>query len=248
MNVQFAVKGEEIYVLEANPRASRTVPFVAKAIGKPFASIAAKVMAGAPLADFALGDGPLPPPRVAVKEAVFPFARFAGVDPVLGPEMRSTGEVMGVDESFGAAFLKSQIAAGASLPEAGVCFISVKGSDKPLVAPIARDLVELGFKLIATRGTAQYLSEHGVEVEVVNKVLEGRPHIVDSMTNGQVQLIVNTTEGSQSLVDSASIRQTALSQNISYYTTLSGARAAVQGIRVLKQRPLEAGALQTYSH
>ncbi len=247
MNVQFAVKDDQIYVLEANPRASRTVPFVAKAIGKPFASIAAKVMAGSPLAEFELGDGPLAPPRVAVKEAVFPFARFAGVDPVLGPEMRSTGEVMGVDESFGAAFLKSQIAAGVTLPDAGVCFISVKSSDKEAVTPIARDLADMGFKLIATRGTAAYLSDHGVNVEVINKVLEGRPHVVDSMTNGDVQLIFNTTEGSQSLVDSASIRQTALSQNIPYYTTLSGARAAVQGIRVLKQRPLEAGALQTYS-
>ncbi len=247
MNVQFAVKDDQIYVLEANPRASRTVPFVAKAIGKPFASIAAKVMAGSPLAEFELGDGPIAPPRVAVKEAVFPFARFAGVDPVLGPEMRSTGEVMGVDESFGAAFLKSQIAAGVTLPDAGVCFISVKSSDKEAVTPIARDLADMGFKLIATRGTAAYLSEHGVIVEVINKVLEGRPHVVDSMTNGDVQLIFNTTEGSQSLVDSASIRQTALSQNIPYYTTLSGARAAVQGIRVLKQRPLEAGALQTYS-
>ncbi len=247
MNVQFAVKDDQIYVLEANPRASRTVPFVAKAIGKPSASIAAKVMAGSPLAEFELGDGPLAPPRVAVKEAVFPFARFAGVDPVLGPEMRSTGEVMGVDESFGAAFLKSQIAAGVTLPDAGVCFISVKSSDKEAVTPIARDLADMGFKLIATRGTAAYLSDHGVNVEVINKVLEGRPHVVDSMTNGDVQLIFNTTEGSQSLVDSASIRQTALSQNIPYYTTLSGARAAVQGIRVLKQRPLEAGALQTYS-
>ncbi len=154
---------------------------------------------------------------------------------------------MGVDESFGAAFLKSQIAAGVTLPDAGVCFISVKSSDKEAVTPIARDLADMGFKLIATRGTAAYLSEHGVNVEVINKVLEGRPHVVDSMTNGDVQLIFNTTEGSQSLVDSASIRQTALSQNIPYYTTLSGARAAVQGIRVLKQRPLEAGALQTYS-
>jgi carbamoyl-phosphate synthase large subunit len=246
MNVQFAVKGEDIYVLEANPRASRTVPFVAKAVGQPFARIAAKVMAGESLSAFGLGAGPIRPPRVAVKEAVFPFSRFPGVDPVLGPEMRSTGEVMGVDESFGPAFLKSQIAAGMSLPMSGVCFISVRNADKGMVEAPARELVELGFRLIATRGTAEHLSAAGVPVEIVRKVLEGRPHIVDAIANGDVQLVFNTTEGAQSLLDSASIRQSALTARIPYYTTISGVRAAVQAIRALKTRPLEAAPLQTY--
>ncbi len=247
MNVQFAVKGDDIYVLEANPRASRTVPFVAKAVGRPFAAIAAKVMANAPLASFSLGEGPIKPPRIAVKEAVFPFSRFPGVDPVLGPEMRSTGEVMGVDESFGAAFLKSQIAAGMSLPTEGVCFVSVRAADKDIVEAPARELVDLGFKLIATRGTAEFLTSRGIPVEIVRKVLEGRPHIVDAITNGDVQIVFNTTEGAQSLVDSASIRQSALAARIPYYTTISGVKAAVQALRALRTRPLEAAPLQTYS-
>ncbi|MEZ5939420.1 MAG: carbamoyl-phosphate synthase large subunit [Hyphomonadaceae bacterium] len=247
MNVQFAVKNDEIFVLEANPRASRTVPFVAKAVGRPFAGIAAKVMAGESLDGFELGDGPIRPPRMAVKEAVFPFARFQGVDPVLGPEMRSTGEVMGVDESFGAAYLKSQIASGTVLPESGTCFISVRDSDKAAIVKPAQDMVELGFKLIATRGTAAWLEQNGVPVAIVNKVLEGRPHVVDAITNGDVQLVFNTTFGAQSLMDSASIRQTALVQGVPYFTTISGARAAAQAIKVLKSRPLEARALQTYS-
>ncbi|OYX51634.1 MAG: carbamoyl phosphate synthase large subunit [Alphaproteobacteria bacterium 32-64-14] len=247
MNVQFAVKGDEIYVLEANPRASRTVPFVAKAVGRPFASIAAKVMAGEKLAGFGIGAGPIVGPRIAVKEAVFPFSRFPGVDPLLGPEMRSTGEVMGLDESFGAAYLKSQIGAGMSLPAAGCVFISVRENDKPTILEAAREIVALGFTIIATAGTAQYLSAKGIAVQPVNKVAEGQPHIVDAMINGKVQLVFNTTEGAQSLLDSASIRRAALAQGIPYYTTISGARAAVQAIRALKTRPLEAGALQTYS-
>ncbi|MEP7210939.1 MAG: carbamoyl-phosphate synthase large subunit, partial [Alphaproteobacteria bacterium] len=247
MNVQFAVKDGDVFVLEANPRASRTVPFVAKAVGQPFARIAAKIMAGAPLKDFNLGDGPIKGPRIAVKEAVFPFARFPGVDPILGPEMRSTGEVMGLDVSFGAAFLKSQIAAGMALPDKGVCFISVRGSDKPAIVQPARDMIELGFSLIATRGTAEFLASHNIPVRTVNKVLEGRPHVVDELTNGGVQLVFNTTEGAQSLLDSASIRRGAIALGVPYYTTISGMRAAVQAIRALKLRPLEAGALQTYS-
>ncbi len=247
MNVQFAVKDDEIYVLEANPRASRTVPFVAKAVGKPFARIAAKVMAGAPLASFGLGEGPIAGPRVAVKEAVFPFARFPGVDPILGPEMRSTGEVMGIDTSFDAAFLKSQIAAGMQLPRSGVCFISVRASDKPAIVQPAQDLVALGFSLIATRGTAEFLRQHGIAVKTINKVLEGQPHVLDELINGQIQLMFNTTEGKQSLIDSGSIRQGALAHGLPYYTTISGMRAAVQAIRALTTRPLEAGALQTYS-
>ncbi|MEZ6029446.1 MAG: carbamoyl-phosphate synthase large subunit [Hyphomonadaceae bacterium] len=247
MNVQFAVKDDEIYVLEANPRASRTVPFVAKAVGRPFAAIAAKVMAGEKLAGFKLGAGPISGKRVAVKEAVFPFSRFPGVDPLLGPEMRSTGEVMGLDTSFDAAYLKSQIASGMSLPAAGCVFISVKDRDKGAIEQPAREIAALGFSIIATSGTAQYLSEKGIAVQPVNKVAEGQPHIVDALINGKVQLVFNTTEGAQSLLDSASIRRAALAQGIPYYTTISGARAAVQAIRALKTRPLEAGALQTYS-
>jgi carbamoyl-phosphate synthase large subunit len=241
------VKDSEIYVLEANPRASRTVPFVAKAIGKPFAAIAAKVMAGAKLDSFNLGPGPIAGKRIAVKEAVFPFSRFPGVDPLLGPEMRSTGEVMGIDVSFGAAYLKSQIGAGMSLPAKGCVFISVREGDKAAIEQPARDIAALGFAIIATAGTAQYLSGKGIEVKRVNKVLEGQPHVLDALINGQVQLVFNTTEGAQSLLDSASIRRAALQHGIPYYTTISGARAAVQAIRALKTRPLEAGALQTYS-
>jgi carbamoyl-phosphate synthase large subunit len=247
MNVQFAVKDDEIYVLEANPRASRTVPFVAKAVGHPFASIAAKVMAGEKLAGFGLGPGPIAGKRFAVKEAVFPFSRFPGVDPLLGPEMRSTGEVMGIDTTFGAAYLKAQIAASMALPDRGCVFMSVRESDKASVEQIARDISALDFTIIATSGTAQYLSARGIAVQPVNKVAEGQPHIVDALINGKVQLVFNTTEGAQSLLDSASIRRAALAQGIPYYTTISGARAAVQAIRVLKTRPLEAGALQTYS-
>ena len=247
MSVQFAVKGEDIYVLEANPRASRTVPFVAKAIGKPFAAIAAKVMAGEKLASFNLGPGPIAGKRFAVKEAVFPFSRFPGVDPLLGPEMRSTGEVMGIDVSFDAAYLKAQIAASMSLPSSGCVFISVRETDKEAITQTARDIVALGFTIIATSGTAQYLSAKGIAVQPINKVAEGQPHVVDALINGKIQLVFNTTEGAQSLLDSASIRRASLAQGIPYYTTISGARAATQAIRVLKTRPLEAGALQTYS-
>ncbi len=246
INIQFAVKDGEIYVLEANPRASRTAPFVAKAIGRPIAASAAKVMAGVKLRDLRL-DRPARG-HVAVKEAVFPFARFPGVDPVLGPEMRSTGEVMGLDDNFEVAFAKSQIASGINLPAAGSVFISVKNADKPALAPVARDLIELGFTIMATGGTAAYLAEQGVRVERVNKVAEGRPHVVDAMKNGGVQLVFNTTEGAQSYRDSYSIRRTALTQNIPYYTTVSGARAAIQAIRRLKSgAPLGVRALQAYA-
>jgi carbamoyl-phosphate synthase large subunit len=245
MNVQYAIKDGEIYVLEVNPRASRTVPFVAKVVGTPVAKIAARIMAGEKLADFKLKKRKLG--HVGVKESVFPFARFPGVDTVLGPEMRSTGEVIGIDTSFDAAYLKSQIAAGMSLPAKGCVFISVRDTDKAAIEQPARDIAALGFAIIATSGTAQYLSSRGIAVKQVNKVLEGQPHVVDALINGQVQLVFNTTEGAQSLLDSASIRRAALAQGIPYYTTVSGARAAVQAIRALKTRPLEAGALQTYS-
>jgi carbamoyl-phosphate synthase large subunit len=187
-------------------------------------------------------------PHVAVKEAVFPFARFPGVDPILGPEMKSTGEVMGLDENFEAAFAKSQIASGSTLPTQGAVFISVKNSDKLALVPVARDLVELGFRVLATGGTADYLAEKGVTVEKVNKVAQGRPHIVDLMKNGEVHLVFNTTEGAQSYRDSYSIRRTALAQNIPYYTTVSGARASVQAIRRLRTgAPLGVRALQAYA-
>ncbi|MEM5516702.1 carbamoyl-phosphate synthase large subunit [Henriciella sp. AS95] len=242
INIQFAVKDDEIFVLEANPRASRTVPFVAKAVGAPIARIAAKVMAGSNLTDFDLSMAK--PRRVAVKEAVFPFARFPGVDPVLGPEMRSTGEVMGWDDDFGAAFLKSQIAIDVHLPREGAVFISVKDSDKPIIADAAKELIDMGFTIVATSGTADYLEKQGLAVERINKVIEGQPHIVDRMINGRIQLVFNTTEGAQSLKDSASIRRTALTRKIPYFTTLAASRASVQAIRTLRERELSVRSLQ----
>jgi carbamoyl-phosphate synthase large subunit len=244
MNVQFAVQGEEIFVLEVNPRASRTVPFVAKAIGLPVAAIAARVMAGELLSAFDLARGPSG--HIAVKEAVMPFARFPGVDTVLGPEMRSTGEVMGLDTSFGRAFAKSQIGAGAKLPLAGTAFISLKEADKPLAVEPARQLIALGFDVIATRGTARYLEAADLPVRVVNKVLEGRPHIVDALKNGEVQLVFNTTEGRQALADSLSIRRTALQMKVPYYTTMAGAAAAVEAIAALREGGLDVRPLQSY--
>jgi carbamoyl-phosphate synthase large subunit len=246
INIQFAVKDGEVFILEANPRASRTAPFVAKAINRPIAAAAAKVMAGAKLSTLRL-DRPSKD-HVAVKEAVFPFARFPGVDPVLGPEMRSTGEVMGLDKSFEAAFAKSQIASGIKLPTGGCVFISVKNADKATITEAARDLAALGFKIVATGGTALHLGNNGVPVTRVNKVLEGRPDIVDAMKNGEIHLVFNTTEGAQSYRDSQSIRSTALALNIPYYTTASGARATVQAIRLLHcGAPLGVRALQAYA-
>jgi len=259
MNVQFAIEephgpAPRIYVLEVNPRASRTVPFVAKAIGYPVAAIAAKVMAGEALASFGLkqraGD------HVAVKEAVFPFARFPGVDIILGPEMRSTGEVMGLDwrregegpeAAFARAFAKSQIAGGTNVPLSGAVFISVKEADKPFIVEPARRLVAQGFRIIATRGTADYLRDQGLAAEPVKKVLEGRPNVVDLMKNGDIQLVFNTTEGRQSLQDSFSLRRTALMMKIPYYTTAAGALAAAQAIGALAAGELEVRPLQSYA-
>jgi carbamoyl-phosphate synthase large subunit len=244
MNVQFAVKNGDVYVLEVNPRASRTVPFVAKATGTPFAKIAARVMAGEPLSNFRLEPARLA--HVAVKEAVFPFARFPGVDVILGPEMKSTGEVMGIDVDFGRAFAKAQLGAGLDLPRSGAVFVSVKDRDKPALVESCRKLVELGFHLIATRGTAAYFREAGLPVRLINKVLEGRPHIVDAMKNGEIHLLFNTTEGAQAIADSFSLRETALLNNIPYYTTVAGAKAAVEAIRCLKAGELEVAPLQSY--
>jgi len=246
MNTQFAVKDGTIYVLEVNPRASRTVPFVAKATGLPIAKIAARVMAGEKLAAFDPkpdGNG-----HVAVKEAVFPFARFPGVDVILGPEMKSTGEVMGLDRDFGRAFAKSQLGAGVELPMAGTVFISVKDRDKAAMAPLGRKLVEMGFSLLATGGTHQFLTQAGIPVERINKVLEGRPDIVDAMKNRAVQLVLNTTEGAAAIRDSFAIRRAALMTNIPYYTTVSGARAAVAAIAALRAGALEVAPLQSYFH
>ena len=245
MNVQYAVQDNEIYVLEVNPRASRTVPFVAKAIALPVAAIAARVMAGEKLKSFALKRATMR--HVSVKEAVMPFARFPGVDTILGPEMRSTGEVMGLDENFGRAFAKSQIGAGLKLPLSGTVFISVKDADKDLAISPARDLIGMGFSIIATRGTARALEASGLKVRVINKVLEGRPHVADALKNGEIDLVFNTTEGAQALADSASIRRTALTVKVPYYTTMAGAAAATQAIAALRGGALGVLPLQSYS-
>ncbi len=245
MNVQFAIKDGVIFVLEVNPRASRTVPFVAKATGSPIASIAARVMAGEPLSNFDLVDPNLP--YYAVKEAVLPFNRFPGVDTLLGPEMRSTGEVMGLDKTFSRAFLKSQLGAGTDLPHEGTVFISIKDADKgPLILEAARIVSDLGFDIIASRGTAAYLAENGIAAEVVNKVYEGRPNIVDLMKDGKVQLVFNTTEGAQSIEDSREIRSVALYDKIPYYTTAAGCRAAARAMQGRTESDIEVRPLQGF--
>ncbi|MDR2857769.1 MAG: carbamoyl-phosphate synthase large subunit [Novosphingobium sp.] len=244
MNIQFAVKDGDVYLIEVNPRASRTVPFVAKAIGQPVAKIAARVMAGEKLSGF-------PPFKrdldyMAVKEAVFPFARFPGVDPVLSPEMKSTGEVMGLDIDFPTAFAKSQIGAGTLLPQGGTAFVSVKDGDKPVVLPAVRRLLELGFTIVATGGTQRYLADAGLPVELVNKVAEGRPHIVDLIIDGKIALIINTTEGWLSLKDSQSIRASALNAKVPYFTTAAASVAAAEAIAALRGSQLEVRSLQAY--
>ena len=248
MNVQFAVQdgpdGQEVFLIEVNPRASRTVPFVAKAIGRPVAKIAARVMAGEPLSNFEPFD--IRPAHMSVKEAVFPFARFPGSDPVLTPEMKSTGEVMGIDADFPAAFLKSQMGAGMSLPRSGTVFVSVKDSDKPVIVPAVRTLIEQGFAIIATEGTQSYLAEQGLAVTRVNKVAEGRPHVVDAIIDGEVDLIFNTTEGWQSLLDSQSIRASALDRKVPSYTTAAASLAVARAIAEVKPDALEVRSLQDY--
>jgi carbamoyl-phosphate synthase large subunit len=244
MNGQFAVKDGDVYLIEVNPRASRTVPFVAKAIGAPIAKIAARVMAGEKLRDLPKID--LDIKHIAVKEAVFPFARFAGVDPVLSPEMKSTGEVMGIDSNFATAFAKAQLGAGTRLPQSGTLFVSVKDSDKPVVLPGVKILVEMGFTVVATGGTADYLEHEGIAVCRVNKVAQGRPHIVDLIKDGSIALIFNTTEGWQSLQDSSAIRRSALMGKIPYFTTAAASVAAAQAISALRNSPLEVQTLQSY--
>ena len=229
MNVQYAIKGETVYVLEVNPRASRTVPFVSKAIGVPLAKIAARCMVGQSL----LAQGAtreIIPNYFSVKEAVFPFAKFQGVDPILGPEMRSTGEVMGVGRTFEDAFGRAEEAASIKAPPVGKAFVSVRDGDKPRVLDVARLLIERGFSLVATTGTARYLAEQGIACQQINKVIEGRPHIVDLIKNGEIVYIVNTTEGKAAIADSFSIRREALQHRVTYSTTVPGARALIQAI------------------
>jgi len=250
MNVQYAIKNDVIYVLEVNPRASRTVPFVAKTIGAPIAKMATRIMAGANLSDTFDAYGGRPQTRdlahVAVKEAVFPFARFPGVDTLLGPEMRSTGEVMGLDWEFATAFAKAQLGASNTLPHKGNLFVSVRNNDKSRILPAIEIMVEQGFKILATGGTQRYLCENGIDCERINKVLEGRPHIEDAIRNSQIQLVINTTKGSRARSDSRSIRQAALMNRVPYVTTVAGAMATVQAIAALNKNTLQVRPLQEY--
>ena len=244
MNVQYAIKDEVVYLLEVNPRGSRTVPFVAKATGNPIAKIAARIMAGEKIADLDLSTRQLD--HVAVKEAVFPFSRFPGVDVFLGPEMKSTGEVMGIGKDFAQAFTKSQLGASVYLPQSGTVFISVKDDDKEEMIEICRELKDLGFHLIATSGTAQALNDAGIETETVNKVMQGRPHAVDFMVDGKIDLVFNTAHGAAAIRDSFSLRQTALTNSIPYYTTVPEARASIHAIRTIQQDNLAVRPIQSY--
>jgi carbamoyl-phosphate synthase large subunit len=245
MNVQFAVKGDDVYILEVNPRASRTVPFVSKAIGVPLAKLAAKVMAGRTLGALGFNEEVVPA-HIAVKEAVFPFVKFPGVDTLLGPEMKSTGEVMGIDSSFGVAFAKAQIGAGTVLPREGTAFISVPEADWPAVVSVARRLVRCGFHLMATRGTSAFLRSRGVSVEQINKVHEGSPHVVDALRAGHIAMVINTPQGSGAQQDSFAVRRTALECQVPYFTTIAGAEAAAEGIEYLQRQPLAVRSLQQY--
>jgi len=245
MNIQYAIKDNTIYLLEVNPRASRTVPFVSKATGRPLAQIAALVMAGQSLAEQGI-SGEIIPPYISVKEAVFPFVKFPGVDTLLGPEMKSTGEVMGIDFDFGRAFAKSQLAAGVKLPTAGAVFVSVKDADKkPSLAAIKR-LASAGFRIVATAGTAQFFSDHGVEVTIINKVKEGRPHCVDAIKNREFAMVFNTTLGAASVADSYSIRRAALMNEIAYFTTVAGINAVTDGVLAMQRESLDVKPLQEY--
>jgi len=245
MNVQFAIQGKSIYILEVNPRASRTVPFVSKATGVPLAKLAALCMVGKTLEELGQTDDP-EVKHVAVKESVFPFNRFAGVDVILGPEMKSTGEVMGMADDFPAAFAKSQLAAGVHLPRSGKVFISVKDDDKPGTVNLAKRLRGLGYQVISTSGTNRYLKNKGVDTELAKKVNEGRPHIVDKIVDGEIAMVINTTFGKQETADSFSIRREALVHGLPYYTTLQGARMAVEALEALSHGDLPVRALQSY--
>ena len=245
MNVQYAIQNDLIYVLEVNPRASRTVPFVAKATGVAVAKIGARVMAGEKLASFKLDDS-VALRHVAVKEAVFTFARFPNIDTLVGPEIKSTGEVMGLDTNFARAFAKAQLGAGVKLPLSGTAFLSVKESDKAAIVPVARRLAELGFSILATKGTAARIASAGIAVKSVNKVLEGRPHCVDAIRSGEIQLVINTAHGAQSVRDSYDIRRSALTHGIPNFTTIAAARATAHAIAALILGSLEVAPLQSY--
>jgi carbamoyl-phosphate synthase large subunit len=245
MNIQYAIKDETVYLLEVNPRASRTVPFVSKATGRPLAKIAARVMAGKTLAELGIA-GEIVPKHISVKESVFPFVKFPGVDTLLGPEMKSTGEVMGIDYDFGKAFAKAQLGAGVKLPLSGKAFISIKDSDKKHVVEPARKLAEAGFEIVATRGTAAFLKDKGVAATAVNKVKEGRPHCVDAIKSHEIDIVFNTTFGAQSVADSYSIRRSALMYNVAYFTTVAGMKAAVDGILAMRRENLDVTPLQEY--
>jgi len=247
INIQYAVKGDRIIILEVNPRASRTVPFISKSIGIPLAKIASRIMVGRTLRELGLTEYS-PPPYFAVKESVFPFIKFPGVDTILGPEMKSTGEVMGLDDNFKIAFLKAQIAAGNTPPEMGNVFISVKDKDKPRVIPIGKKLKNMGFRIISTEGTQKALIAGGVEAERVNKVKEGRPHIVDLIKNGEINMVINTTFGKKAIEDSYEIRRTALTCNVPYFTTIEAARAVTDAMEELrKNKVLQVRSIQEYN-
>jgi carbamoyl-phosphate synthase large subunit len=245
MNVQFAVRGSAVYVIEVNPRASRTVPFVSKSIGIPLAKVAAKVMAGATLEELRF-TREIVPRHVSVKESVFPFNKFPGVDIILGPEMRSTGEVMGIATGFPEAFLKAQLSTGLALPDSGLVFISVRDDDKPAACEIGRRLLELGFRICATAGTADALERAGVPAERVNKVQEGRPHVVDRLRNGDVAMVINTTEGAQAIRDSKSLRRQTLLSGVPYFTTMAASYAATGAIESRREGPITVRSLQEY--
>ena len=244
MNIQFAIQENKIFILEVNPRGSRTIPFVAKATGVPLAKIASQIMIGKKLSDFKIQNQNLN--HISVKEAVFPFSRFPGTDVILGPEMKSTGEVMGIGSTFGEAFAKSQLGASIELPIKGQVFISIKNDDKQKIIPIAQRLFNLGFKICATSGTAKILNDNKIQTDYIKKVIEGRPNAVDAMLSGEIQLVINTVEGSTSIKDSFSLRQTALLNKIPYYTTLQGANAATLAIKVIKEEVLTVKSLQSY--
>jgi carbamoyl-phosphate synthase large subunit len=245
MNIQFAVKDGDIYILEVNPRASRTIPYVSKSIGFPLAKMAAKVIVGKTLEELGLPEK-IELSHFSVKEAVFPFDRFIGVDTILGPEMKSTGEVMGIDKDFGSAYAKSQAAAKNAIPLSGKVFFSVKDKDKAPLPPMAKTLVSLGFSLVATKGTAAYLKKHDIEVEVVNKVTEGRPHCVDLIKNKEIDMIINTVTGAKAQKDSFSLREAALQNQVAYTTTIAGAKAAINAIEATLKEKTNIKSLQEY--
>jgi carbamoyl-phosphate synthase large subunit len=245
MNIQFAVQGEQVFIIEANPRASRTVPFVSKAIGKPLAKIAARLMSGKTLADLGITTETIPN-HISVKEAVLPFEKFPGTDTILGPEMRSTGEAMGIDQDFGRAYAKSQLSANQRIPLSGTVFVTMNDRDKHAIIPVVKDLIAMGFKAIATTGTRQVLQDAGLDVELVFKLHEGRPHVLDGIKNSQIQLILNTPSGEEAQADGRLIRRSALTYKVPIVTTIAGAKATAAAIRALQSDPLDVKAIQDY--